>query len=36
MIRPICILMRYMDTEFTIRLLHIDGLIGRLALLLRR
>lgn len=36
MIRPIGILMRYMDTEVTIRLLSIDGLIGRLALLLRR
>ncbi len=36
MIQPICILMRYMDMDFAIRLLHIDGLIGRLVLLLRR
>ncbi len=36
MIRSICILMLYMATEFTIRCLPIDGLIGRLALLLRR
>jgi hypothetical protein len=34
--RPICILTQHMDNRFTIRHTHIDGLIGRLALILRR
>jgi len=35
-VRPIDILVRTMDYRGTIRLIHIDGLLGRLALLLRR
>jgi hypothetical protein len=35
-VRPIAILVKTMGTSSTIHLIHIHGLIGRLALLLRR